>query len=298
MSKANDANGKSGAVAGTGGQDEISFSLTNDYVFRSIFGQRNVESLADFLAAVLGVPVEELGTLTVDDPHLFRKRKSGEGSKGSELDIRVHTAKGEIINIEVQLNPDAAFRERIVFLNARVFTEQMKRGDEYGVLNRTISVVITDFELIKENDCWHNCFGWYNIGDGTLLTDAQTINVLELPKLPEESDGTRLWAWLKLLKERRVEDMEAIVKGNKAMKDVVVTFREMSEEEAERRIAEAVETQRRDRRAEIEYGEKVGEERGRAAERLETAQRLKEAGAETALITKATGLTEKEIEAL
>ena len=150
-----------------------------------------------------------------------------------------------------------------------------------------------------------------------MLTDAQTINVLELPKLPEESDGTRLWAWLKLLKERRVEDMEAIVKGNKAMKDVVVTFREMSEEEAERRIAEAVETQRRDRRAEIEYGEMVGEARGieigeargreeerkesekrSKEERLESARVLKEAGTETALIVKATGLTEKEVEAL
>ena len=76
---------------------------------------------------------------------------NGKGSKSSELDIRVHTAKGETINIEVQLNPETAFRERIVFLNARIFAAQMERGDDYIVLNRTISVIITDFRLITEN---------------------------------------------------------------------------------------------------------------------------------------------------
>ena len=123
-----------------------------------------------------------------------------------------------------------------------------------------------------------------------------------MTKLPEESDGTRLWTWLKLLKERRIEEMDTIAKDNKAMKDVVVTFRELSESEARRRIAEAAETARRDRRAEIDYGEKVGEARGieigEARAKMEMARRFKEAGAEMALIVKATGLTEKEVEAL
>ena len=283
-------------------QQQESFSLTNDHIFRSIFGQRNVESLADFLSAVLGMPATEFGTIEVDDPNLFRKRKKGKGSKGCELDIRVRTARGEAIIIELQLNPETAFRERVVFLNARVFAEQMKRGEEYKALNRTISVVITDFTLIKENGCWHNRYGWYNAKDGSLLTDAQEIFVLELPKLPEEGDGTRLWNWLKLLKMRRVDEMEAISKGNKAMSDVVVTFREMSADEAERRIAEAVEKQERDRRAQIDYGEMVGEARGieigEARAKVEAARKYKEAGVDMALIAKISGLTEKEVEAL
>ena len=100
--------------------------------------------------------------------------------------------------------------------------------------------------------------------------------MLELPKLPEESDGTRLWTWLKLLKEQRVEDMEAIAEGNKAMKDVVVTFREMSEDEAERRNAEEAEKRARDRRAEIAYGEMVGEAKGEE-ERKKLAGQLEKA---------------------
>ena len=99
-------------------------SLTNDYVFRRIFAQKNVDALADFLSLVLDMPPDELDELRVEDPNLYRERADG---KSSEL------------------------RD----------------------LNRTVSVIITDFALLKENNDCVNRFRWYNMDNGTMLTDVQ-----------------------------------------------------------------------------------------------------------------------------
>ena len=286
-------------------------SLTNDYVFRRIFGKENVSSLADFLAAVLDIPQEELTRLTVDDPNMHRKHKGG---KRNELDVRVHTKDGKIIDVEIQVCPEDAFKERIAYLNSRIFSEQLKRGGKYEELNRTISVIITEFELFKDNEDCHNRFLWYNPTNGVSLTDVQEINTLELEKMPESNDGTKLWLWLRFLMSKEEEEMEALAADNEAMKDVIVTLREMSANEAERRLADAREKERRDRFAAKRYGEKEGEARGikigeargieigkkegEAKTRLEIARNLKAVGVDKASIVKASGLTAKEVDAL
>ena len=132
-------------------------SITNDYVFRRIFGQKNLPALAEFLACVLGMTVDELGELKVDDPHMHRNRKGG---KSNVLDIKAHTRNGEIINVEIQVNPENGFRERLAFLNSRTFSEQLDKGKDYWELNRTITVVVVDINglLIAENTDYVNRF--------------------------------------------------------------------------------------------------------------------------------------------
>jgi predicted transposase/invertase (TIGR01784 family) len=270
-------------------------SLTNDYVFRKIFGQKDVGALADFLSSVLDMPAEEFAELHVDDPHLYREHERG---KGAELDVRAHTKSGEIINIEIQVNPEKAFRKRIVYYNSRIFSDQHKYGEPYHILNRTISVIITDFILFEENaDCF-NRFQWYNKANGTLLTSAQEINTFELPKLAQEDDGTKLWQWLMFLRLRRVEEMEAVARDNTAIKNVIGHIREMSADEAERRIAEAREKELLDRRAEVEYGVDKGIEMGKAEATLDTARRMKRNGFSDAEIMDITRLSKEAIAAL
>ena len=290
-------------------------SLTNDYVFRRIFAEKNKPALADFLAAVLDMTVEELGEITVDDPNIYREHKGG---KGGVLDIRAHTKSGEIYHVEVQLNPDDYFANRITYYNSRIYSGQLESGDEYSVLHRTISIVITNKNFLKENNDYNNKFQWYNSANGCLLTDAQEINTLELDKLPVADDCTKLWKWLKLLKTRRGDEMEEIAKDNSAMKDVVVTLRKMSADESERMHAEWREKEERDRASRhasglrqglregrekgLEEGREKGLEEGRvegAAQALqETARKMKEYGDPVDKISDITGLTTEEISRL
>ena len=291
-------------------QNEL-LSLTNDYVFRKIFGEKNVDSLADFLSAVLDMPEGELAELVVDDPNLYPERKGG---KAGELDIRVRTKSGNILNIEIQINPEHSFGKRIAYYNSRIFSGQLARGDDYSILHRTVSVVIADFLLIAENNDCANRFQWYNIANGTLLTDVQEINTLELTKLSGTDDGTKLWPWLRLLKLKKEDEMVEVASENIAMKNVIVTLREMSADEAERRLAEAREKEARDRRSAylsgetageargIEIGEargiEVGKARGKMLEKQENARRMKANGYPVSEIADITGLSHEEIESI
>jgi len=168
---------------------------------------------------------------------------------------------------------------------------QLDKGEDYWTLNRIVTVVVADFVLIAENDKCFNRFQWYNINDGTLLTNAQEIDILELPKLPAEDDGSRLWKWLRFFKSRREDEMEELAKENNAMKEIMYTLREMSADEYERRLAEKIEDDERSRRAEIEYGRMEGEARAK----LETALRMKEKGYAVSDIEDVTGLSPEEI---
>jgi len=235
--------------------------------------------------------VEELGELTVDDPNIYREHKGG---KGGELDIRAHTKSGEIYHVEVQVNPGESFGKRITYYNSRIYSGQLNSGEDYSELHRTITIVISNENFLKENSDYINRFQWYNFRNGYLLTDAQEINTLELEKLSHADDGTKLWKWLKLLKAGREDEMEELAKDSNAMKDVVVTLRKMSADESERRLAEWREKEERDRRSMLVRGRNEGEARGIQ----EIARRMKEENEPIEKIALYTGLSEEEIEKL
>jgi predicted transposase/invertase (TIGR01784 family) len=145
-----------------------------------------------------------------------------------------------------------------------------------------ISIAITDFVMIGENDRYHHGFRLYDKDTLALFSDALEVDTLELPKLPEESDGTKLWDWMSLIKAESEDDMEAAAKKNEHMQECVMVIRKMSRDEAERRLAEAHEKQERDRYAEQEWalkqGAKQGRTEGRAERNAEIAQRMRKLG--------------------
>jgi hypothetical protein len=50
--------------------------------------------------------------------------------------------------------------------------------------------------------------GARSAGDGG--SNTAEVNVLELPKLPHNTDGTALWDWLKFLAARREEELKML----------------------------------------------------------------------------------------
>jgi hypothetical protein len=77
--------------------------------------------------------------------------------------------------------------------------EQVKSGYQYDQINRAISVLIADFEMVKENAAYHNRFRLYDENSGARYPESIEINVLELPKL-HEADGTHLGNWLRFFR--------------------------------------------------------------------------------------------------
>jgi len=89
--------------------------------------------------------------------------------------------------------------------------------------------------------------------------------------------------------------MEELAKDSEGMKKVMITLREMSADEYERRLAEQREKDEWDRIAQIEYGRMEGEAQGRAEAKKDTARRMKEKGFSEEEIIDITGVKEEDI---
>ncbi|MDR0519930.1 MAG: Rpn family recombination-promoting nuclease/putative transposase, partial [Clostridiales Family XIII bacterium] len=120
----------------TGGKELL--RLTNDYVFKRTFAEENIDALAKFIASVTGIDVKELEAISAGDPNLHAYR---EGGKQGELDVRVHTKRGDIVNVEIQVKNARAFLRRIIYYNGRLFASQLDSGEDYGMLHRTVTIV-------------------------------------------------------------------------------------------------------------------------------------------------------------
>jgi predicted transposase/invertase (TIGR01784 family) len=126
------------------------------------------------------------------------------------------------------------------------------------------------------------------------------VIIIELPKVPDEDDGTAVWPWLKFFKSRKLEEFDMLAKKHPEISGPVVEIKRLSWSERRRMIAEAREKLRRDNAAIMddarEDGLAEGMAEGEAKNRMETARRMKKDDFSIEQIVKYTGLTAEEIE--
>ena len=158
-------------------------SPKSDLIFKMIFGEeKNVDILTAFLKSVLNISIDEYQELKIVDPHL---KIYTPNDKLGVLDIKIITKNGISIDIEIQIVNVPQMRERIVFYTSKMITEQISKGESYTNIKKVISIVITDYTLIKENSDYHNTYRLYDKKTGSEFTDVLEINTLELSKLPQ-----------------------------------------------------------------------------------------------------------------
>jgi predicted transposase/invertase (TIGR01784 family) len=267
--------------------------VKSDFVFKLIFGdQRNVDILGGFLKAVLDIPENEYDTLTVIDPHV--KKETGDDKFGI-LDVKIHTKSGNVVHVEVQLLELPEMRERCVYYQAKMITEQLSSGQNYSEIKRVISIIITDFVFVPENNEYHNQFRFRSDKDGTEFTDVTEMNVLELPKLPAQAENSDLWYWIKLIKsDNDKEALDMIAERNGQMKKAVGVLMELSADQRTRMIYDEREKARRDEASRMDGALKKG--RDEMANSI--AKNLLAISLPIDQIAKATGLTLEAIEQL
>lgn len=89
---------------------------------------------------------------------------------------------GRIVNIEMQVNKEEDFKERTLFYWSKLYSEELKAGDEYEKLKQTICINIINFELFKCED-YHSHFKVMESERHEVLTDKFAIHFFELKKL-------------------------------------------------------------------------------------------------------------------
>ena len=271
-----------------------------DVIFKLLFGDElNKDLLIKFLMAILKPPLDEYDNVQISDPQSKRKYKD---DKLAILDVKVRTTTGKILNIEIQVHVTPEMRERIVFYNSRLMTEQLGSGDDYSLIKKTVNIVITGEKFIYEHERYHDKFTLYSSETKTEFTDIVEIHTLELPKLPKESDGTDLWNWLKFINADSEEELNVLTQKSPGMKAPADRLMELNQDPYARTVFEAREKQRRDnmaleRRARME-GKQEGREEGRKEGKYDIAKNLLKINMPVENIIEVTGLTTQEIKNL
>jgi predicted transposase/invertase (TIGR01784 family) len=263
-------------------------SPKSDLIFKLLFGdERSIELLTDFLKSVLLLPADDYDEVTIVDPHLL---KESDADKLGILDVKIKTKSKKIIDIEIQIKPSKELKHRVIFYTSKMVAEQVGSGEAYQQIKRVISIIITDFTLITESPKYHHRFVLFDTESCIEFTDIIEVNTLELKKLPEMEDGTKLWNWLKFLSAERKEELEMLAEKSPLVKKAVVRLMELSNDERTRLLYES--------RQKMEWDNQA-RERGASNDRaVAIAKNLMEMNMTIDNIVEATGLTKEEVEIL
>ena len=271
-----------------------------DVVFQALFGEVGNESITKgFLETILERKIDSIDLSR--NPILRREFKD---EKLGVLDIIAKLDENEICNIELQIVDKKNIIERILYYWSRLYSRQIKSGEDYKILQKAIVILITDFKIenLEELD-YHSRWKIMEDKQGKkiILTQKLEIDIIELPKIiGKEKEQDNLLDWLYFLENPKSERVTEKMKENENLKEAVKKLDNLSEDEKMQRIADLRQKAIMDEKAIYEKGLEVGIEKGimegSRKEKIEIAKKMLELKIDKETIAEATGLTEQEIE--
>ncbi len=288
--------------------------LSNDYVFKRIFGKGgNEKILKSLLEAILKINIQKIEVKNPEIP------KETIDEKLSILDIRAEINEDTVVDIEMQVGNTTAIERRLVVYNAKLIAGEIKVSEEYKKAKDTIVICIINDNVVKRNAYMSLAklryekteeIRYVDMGyekEEEYLTEMVKYYIIELPKFkkkkPKIADLLEKWLYVIGGDQKMMEECK---KENEEIKEAVEQLTKMSADEYERELYEIRERSRltynteinEARRKGIEEGKKYGEKRGEERSKKEIAKKMKDKGAEIDFIKEVTGLTEEEINLL
>ena len=271
-----------------------------DIVFQAIFGEVGSENITkDFLEKILKRKIEKI---SLDKNPILRRELKDD--KLGVLDIVTELDGKEKCNIEMQLIDKNNIIERMLYYWSKMYTRQIKAGDDYNKLEKTIVILIADFNIkgLEEVE-YHST--WKIIETNSvkklILTDKFELDIIELSQIEgRENEKDQLLDWLIFLENPESERVIQKMEENENLKEAVEKLDRISEDEKMQRIIELREKAIRDEHAIYEKGVDDGIEKGitkgAKQEKLQIAENMLKEGTSIEFIEKVTGLTKEEIE--
>ena len=251
--------------------------LSNDYVFKRIFGKGgNERILKSLLEAILKIHIQKIEIKNPEIP------KETIDEKLSILDIRAEINESTIIDIEMQVGNTTAIDRRLVVYNAKLIAGDIKVSEEYNKAKDTIVICILNDNVLKRNAYLSIAMLTYeeteeiryvNMGykkEDKYLTKMCKYYIIELPKFkkkkPKVADLLEKWLYViggdqKMMNECKDE--------NEEIKEAVKQLKEMSADEYERELYEIRERSRLTYNTEMNEARRKGLAEGRAEGRAE-----------------------------
>ena len=270
-----------------------------DVVFQILFGEIGSEKITkDFLSSMLS---EEINEISLDENVILR-RNIPEGKMGI-VDVLAKINNNEYCNIEMQLTNKKNLIKRMLYYWSKQYTKELKKGEDYNQLKRTIVILIADFEIEElKNLKYHS--KWKIIEENErkqILTEDLEFHIIQLSKKYQfnaEGKEKRLIEWLNFLDNPESKEVQGYMKSNENIKEAKEKLDNLSDDKVVRRLAELREKAILDEK-EAEYtGYSKGKEDGVKIRSKEIAKKMKEKNKPLEEIIEFTGLTKEEIEKL
>lgn len=242
----------------------LNLNRMNDALFKSIFTKNT-----DITLSLINSVFEFQGSALIADIEFIDRNLDADEENGKEarLDLLGRSSDGTVINLEIQVAKQEYMGRRSLYYWSRLYND-LKSGEEYTDLKRTVSINILDFSLFDKNiyPHYHSCFGVFDINTGNRLTSDCEIHFLELPKwhLKSVKETNRLERWLSYFsKQTTLKELEEIAMLEPAIQKAFRAESLFTQDEINRRRYELHEKNQRDRIAQIKYAinEALKEER-------------------------------------
>ena len=234
--------------------------------------------------------------------------------KFNRVDIKAKTEQGEIIIVEVQLTRQLYYLQRMLYGVSKAITEHIEIGDKYDKVKKVYSINILYFDLGQGDDyLYHGKTVFKGVHTGDLLkvnTREQDEIKMRVPEdvFPEyfiirinnfnDVATTPIEEWIDYLKNGRIKE-DTVTPG---LQEARKKLQYISMNEKERHAYEAHMDDIMVQNDVLDTAKMEGREEGRAEGRAEVkndiARTMKEMGMSAEMISKATGLSEEDIERL
>ena len=240
---------------------------------------------------------EKITKVNLDKNPILRAMKPK--NKKGILDVIVEIDDKEKCNIEMQVGEREDIIARILYYLARIYISDLKSGEEYDKLQRTIVVLIADFELpeLKELDFFTDWALIEKKGRKAILTDFIELVIIEIPKiykLKGTENEDKLLEWIYFLDNPNSKAVEKIMENNKGIREAKKKLEDMSNDVIMQRLAEWAESAEHDEASVKAMARRKGMEDGVK----KVAKNMKQKGIEIETIIELTNLSKEEIEEL
>lgn len=265
-----------------------------DVIFKALFGRKGSEEiLAGFLSTIL---TEKVTTVSLNENPMLLQEYPNE--KLGILDIVAKINDKEIVDIEIQLKDQYNIEKRVLQYWGKKYTTQLKKGENYDKLKKTIIINLLDFEIkeITKFEDAHTKWTMRELRDTSIeLFKDMEIHIIEMPKIAKyNKTEEKLKRWIEFLLNPESEGVKMSIKEDKTLGKAYEKLQEISNDEYLREIEElkwkAISDEANLREGAFKEGKQEGIKK--------VAKKLLEEGMEMDKIAEITGLTIEELEKL
>ena len=280
------------------GNNEI-LKPKNDVVFQTLFSRGKEKITKDLLEKILKIKIHKLELDKSKD--LLNENKN---DKNGRLDLRAVINDNIECDIEVQLTTHDKMLPRFLLYWAKMYSANLKVGDEYSKLRRTISIIIVDGELPEFKGIKKPQTNWQIREEeykSIILTSYFEICIIELPKAIREYKTNKengVLQWMMFLENPEDVEVTKIMEENENIKEAKEELDRISQDDILRRMAFKAELERMDHAQLMYEAKRDGKKEGAREKQIEIAKSMLKENMDIEIIIKITRLTKEEIEKL